>query len=159
MFLTYCAFVSRLWLLPENHLHLVRSLTWCFTFSILTFWVDNVRYVWRLGFFASASTFKRCGTPEAVPVSELCGFTRHELLSYNGVSDYYQCWPWARNRELGCECGFRGLGICMFVLMECRFSGKLEAGSLVFIIHKILHSEWFGHPEMSDQCNKACNGL
>jgi len=25
----------------------------------------------------------------AVPVSELCGFTRHELLSYNGVSDYY----------------------------------------------------------------------
>ena len=26
MFLTYCAFASRLWLLHENHLHLVRSL-------------------------------------------------------------------------------------------------------------------------------------
>ena len=45
--------------------------------------------------------------------------------------------------------------ICCLCWWNVDSLSKLEAGSLVFIIHKILLSEWSGHLEMSDQCNKA----
>ena len=150
MFLTYWAFVSRFWLLPENHWHLVRSLD---VWVCLTSW----------SFGVLASTFKRCGLARGcacfgavrLHTSWVAVVQRRVRLLFVLTSGY-------QNRELGCECGFRGLGICMISCL-CWWNvdslSKLEAGSSVFIIHKILHSEWFGHLEMSDQCKKALRNL